>query len=152
MSRRWLTAAIILWAIVCVLCLWAKADGYMGDADREFAEALERREEAYMAHRMDVKVTYYCCEKRPHICNAGPPYKTASGKTPAVGMCAADDIPLGSKVWVDWNDDGVIDEYLVVEDRFGGKQRNHIDIVVETHREALQLGRRTATIYWSKED
>lgn len=141
--------AVICWALFVLIVIAVKADGYLGDANAEFAAALEAR--AAARHRIDeCRITYYCCEKRPHICNAGPPYKTASGKTPRVGMCAADDIPLGSTVMVDWDDDGEIDEWLVCEDRFGGKQKNHIDIVVETHSEALKLGRRTATVSWCK--
>lgn len=146
--KKFVYIALLAW-LLCVLCvLLAKADLYLGDADAEFSEALRAREEAYMANRKEVKVTFYCCERRPHICNAGPPYKTASGKTPQVGMCAADDLPLGTKIWLDWEDDGIIDEYLTVEDRFGGRKKNAIDIVVPTHSEALRRGRRTAVIYW----
>lgn len=147
--RKALYIAILAWLLCCLCVLLAKADGYLGNASEEFAEALRQREEAYLSNRKEVKVTFYCCERYKHICNAGYPFKTASGKTPAVGMCAADDLPLGTKIWLDWEDDGEIDEYLVVEDRFGGRKRNAIDIVVLTHSEALERGRRTAVIYYT---
>lgn len=141
--------ALLSWVLMVLILITARAEGYLGDANAEFEAALAEREAAYTTIQ-NCKVTFYCCERRPHICNAGPPYKTASGKTPRVGMCAADDLPLGSTVRVDWEGDGVVDLWLVVEDRFGGHQKNHIDIVVETHKEALKLGRRTATVSWCK--
>lgn len=144
-----LRIALLSWVLMVLILITARAEGYLGDANAEFEAALAEREAAYTVIQ-NCKATFYCCEKRPHICNAGPPYKTASGKTPRVGMCAADDLPLGSTVRVDWEGDGVVDLWLVCEDRFGGKQKNHIDIVVETHSEALKLGRRIATVSWCK--
>lgn len=141
--------AFLCWILLILIVIVAKADGYMGDANAEFAAALEAREAAYTTIK-ECKVTFYCCERRPHICNAGPPYTTASGKTPKVGMCAADDVPLGATVRVDWEGDGAIDLWLVCEDRFGGHKKNAIDIVVPTHAEALEMGRRTATVSWAR--
>lgn len=149
--KKALYTAILAWLVACVCVLIAKADLYLGDANAEFSEALRQREEAYMANRKEVKVTFYCCERYAHICNAGYPFLTASGKTPRPGMCAADDLPLGTQIWLDWEDDGVIDEYLTVEDRFGGRRKSAIDIVVPTHKEALERGRKTAVIYWCEE-
>lgn len=34
------------------------------------------------------------------------------------------------------------------EDTGGAVKGNHIDLCVGSHAEALQLGRRTATVYW----
>lgn len=92
---------------------------------------------------VDCELTYYCCEKHKHICGTGTGL-TASGKPVAPGMCAADDIPLGATVMIDYDGDGYIDEYLVCEDRFGSGQANHLDIAVPTHDEALSLGVSTA--------
>lgn len=83
-------------------------------------------------------ITYYCCEKYPHICNAGPPYKTATGTTPTANRTIAVDpsvIPLGSHVIIDGR------EY-VAEDTGGAIKGNRIDIVVATHKEALRCGKR----------
>lgn len=84
-------------------------------------------------------VTYYCTEKYPHICNAGPPYKTALGTTPTPGRTIAVDpniIPLGTHVLIDGH------EY-VAEDTGGAIDGLRVDIVVKTHEEALAKGKRT---------
>lgn len=88
------------------------------------------------------KVTHYCCEKYPHICNAGPPYKTATGTTPHVGGCAVDPkkIPLGSYVKIN----GVV---YHAEDTGGAIKGNRIDVVVETHDEALKKGTYNAEVF-----
>lgn len=81
------------------------------------------------------KITHYCCEKYPHICNAGEPYKTATGTTPHVGGCAVDPkiIPLGSLVMINGS-------VYRAEDTGGAIKGNRVDIVTETHSEALALG------------
>ena len=86
----------------------------------------------------DFTITYYCCEKYPHICNAGPPYTTASGTTPTPNRTIAVDrsvIPLGTHLVID----GM--EYIA-EDTGGAIKGNRIDIVVKTHQEALNKGKR----------
>ena len=83
-------------------------------------------------------ITYYCNEKYPHTCNAGPPYKTATGTEPTPGRTIAvdpSDIALGAHVVIDGH------EY-VAEDTGGAVDGKHIDILVDTHEEALQLGTR----------
>ena len=88
------------------------------------------------------KITHYCCEKYPHICNAGPPYKTATGTTPHVGGCAVDPkkIPLGSYIKIN----GVV---YHAEDTGGAIKGNRIDVVVDTHAEALQKGSYKAQVF-----
>lgn len=87
------------------------------------------------------KVTHYCCEQYPHICNAGAPYKTALGTTPHVGGCAVDPkvIPLGSYVKIN----GVV---YHAEDTGGAIKGNRIDLVVGTHQEALSKGTYNAEV------
>lgn len=83
-------------------------------------------------------VTYYCCEKYPHICNGGPPYQTATGTTPTPGRTIAVDprqIPLGTHVIIDGH------EYIA-EDTGGAIDNLDIDIAVATHAEALEKGTR----------
>ncbi len=83
-------------------------------------------------------ITYYCNEKYPHTCNAGPPYKTATGTEPTPGRTIAvdpKDIALGAHVVIDGH------EY-VAEDTGGAVNGKHIDILVATHAEALQKGTR----------
>jgi 3D (Asp-Asp-Asp) domain-containing protein len=88
------------------------------------------------------KITHYCCEKYPHICNAGPPYKTATGTTPHVGGCAVDPkkIPLGSYIKIN----GVV---YHAEDTGGAIKGNRIDVVVGTHKEALSKGTYNAEVF-----
>ena len=83
-------------------------------------------------------ITHYCNEKYPHTCNAGPPYKTATGTEPTPGRTIAvdpSDIALGSHVVIDGH------EYTA-EDTGGAVDGKHIDILVNTHEEALQKGTR----------
>jgi 3D (Asp-Asp-Asp) domain-containing protein len=88
------------------------------------------------------KITHYCCERYPHICNAGPPYKTATGTTPHVGGCAVDPkkIPLGSYIKIN-------DVVYHAEDTGGSIKGNRIDIVVDTHQEALNKGMYNAEVF-----
>lgn len=88
------------------------------------------------------KITHYCCEKYPHICNAGPPYKTATGTTPHVGGCAVDPkkIPLGSYIKIN-------DVVYHAEDTGGAIKGNRIDVVVSTHKQALLQGSYKAQVF-----
>lgn len=94
----------------------------------------------------NVTVTYYdccvaCCGKDDGITYSGTravPYET----------CAVDPdvIPLGSAVTVDYGD-GELHHYRA-EDVGGGVKGNRIDICVSSHEEAMELGKRKATVYW----
>lgn len=82
------------------------------------------------------RLSYYCSERYPHICNAGYPYKTASGTTVTPGRTIAVDpriIPLGSKVKID-------KKVYIAEDTGGAIRGNRIDVCVSSHSEALRLG------------
>lgn len=107
--------------------------------------AEDRPEEAM--HRIDsCTITHYdicakCCGKTDGI--------TASGTHAEPGItCAVDPdvIPLGSRVLVDYGD-GVVHTYRA-EDTGGAVRGAHVDLCVGSHREALELCRRTATVYW----
>jgi 3D (Asp-Asp-Asp) domain-containing protein len=96
----------------------------------------------------DCTVTYYCCEKRAHICGTGDGI-TATGAAATPGVtCAVDPevIPYGSIVMVDYGD-GVLHEYIAQDTGISGA---HVDLCVETHSQALALGVETATVYWSE--
>lgn len=99
------------------------------------------------AHKLEnVTVTYYdccvaCCGKDDGITYSGAraiPYET----------CAVDPdvIPLGSTVTVDYGDEEL--HRCLAEDIGGGVKGNRIDICVSSHQEAMEMGRRTATVYW----
>lgn len=97
----------------------------------------------------DCTITFYCNEKYPHICGTGD--GIAYDGTPALAWatCAVDPdvIPLGSTVMVDLGDGEL--RTLVANDT--GVKGNHLDICVDSHNFALQLGRQTATVYWVEE-
>ena len=95
-------------------------------------------------------VSHYCCELYPHVCGTGNGI-TASGAPAEPGVtCAVDPavIPLGSTVYADYGD-GVIHEYIA-QDTGAWVNGGHIDLCVAGHQEALDLGVRTATVWWEE--
>ncbi len=97
-------------------------------------------------------VTFYCNEQYPHICGTGDGIAADGTQVLPWATCAVDPsiIPLGSTVMIDLGD-GEGTRTLVANDTGGAIKGNHIDLCVGSHEEALQLGRRTATVYWCKE-
>lgn len=101
------------------------------------------------SERLDnVTVTYYCAEKRPHICGTGDGITATGGRVAPGWSCAVDPnvIPLGSDVLVDYGDGNL--QYYVADDVGGAIRGNHIDLCVATHAEALERGKTTATVYF----
>lgn len=95
-------------------------------------------------------VTHYdccvsCCGKDDGITSSG--VQATPGVTVAVDP---DVIPLGSDVLVDYGDGEI--HYYRADDIGGAVKGNHIDLCVGRHEEALQMGRRTATVYWVDAD
>lgn len=84
------------------------------------------------------KISHYCCEPYKHICGDGKGL-TRTGIPVHPGLISVDScvIPLGSTVIID----GI--EYQA-EDTGGMIKGNKIDMAVETHHEALDLG-----VYWA---
>ena len=115
----------------------------------------EKIEQALLAKatRLDnVVVTHYCSELRRHICGTGDGI-TASGRriTPYVSVAVDPTvIPLDADVLVDYGDGEI--HYCRSDDTGAWINGNHIDLAVETHDEALQMGIKTATVYWVKEE
>ena len=84
----------------------------------------------------EFKITAYCKENYPHICNNGDATNTATMTTPTPGRTIAVDpskIPYGSKVIIDGHT-------YIAEDCGSGIKGKRIDILFETHKEALELG------------
>lgn len=96
------------------------------------------------------KLTAYCKENYPHICNNGDSSRTATGTTPTANRTVAVDpsvIPYGSKVIID----GYTYTYIA-EDCGGAIKGNRVDILFDTHREALEFGVQYAEVsYIAKE-
>ena len=100
------------------------------------------------AHVLEgVTITHYdvcskCCGKTDGITASGAratPYSTVA-VDPSV-------IPLGAVLLVDYGDGAGLRRYRA-EDTGGAIKGNRIDLCVSSHAEALQLGRRTVTVYW----
>lgn len=93
----------------------------------------------------NVKITAYCCENYPHICNDGDATYTATMTTPTPGRTIAVDpteIPYGTEIEIEG-----LDGTFIAEDCGGaikGKQR--VDLLFATHQEALEWGVKYKTI------
>lgn len=90
------------------------------------------------------KLTAYCKENYPHICNNGDSTYTATMTTPTPGRTVAVDpkvIPYGSDVIVNGHT-------YVAEDCGGAVKGNRIDILFETHQEALAFGIQYAEVFY----
>ena len=121
--------------------------------EEEIKTENELIEEALLArsHKIeDITITFYCCEEYPHICGTGTGI-TASGRrvTPYVS-CAVDTsiIPLGSTIMIEYNGEMV---YFRADDTGSAIRGNRLDIAVPGHQEALNLGVKTADIWWCEE-
>lgn len=99
----------------------------------------------------DCRITYYCAERRKHICGLGQGITASGEELVPYHTCAVDPsvIPLGSQVMVDFGD-GVI-HYYFADDVGGGVKGNYIDICLPTHRECFEQPYNTATVYWLEE-
>ena len=98
----------------------------------------------------DVKVTHYCCCVK---CCGKADGITYSGVKATPGVTVAVDtsiIPLGSDVLVDYGD-GIINYYRA-DDTGSAIKGNKLDLCVGSHQEAINLGVRTATVYWVEAD
>ena len=119
------------------------------------AEAEENRliEEALLARapRIDAcMITFYCCEPYAHICGTGDGLTALGNEVLAGVSCAVPPgIPLGSTIMIDWGDGDL--EYRRADDRGDAVRGDHIDLAVQTHAEALELGVDYATVYWCEE-
>ena len=101
----------------------------------------------YMSMGM-CKITAYCRENYPHICNNGDSTYTATMTTPTPGRTIAVDpsmIPYGSEVIINGH-------IYIAEDCGGAVKGNRIDILFATHQEALDFGIQYAEVYVKEKD
>lgn len=158
------SVVLILWfvfvASVCIV--WAQSEDVDPDPVENFqTEAVVEDyenpdedaliEQALLAQATkieDCTITYYCAERYKHICGWGLGITATGAECVPNAMVAVDTsvIPLHSQVLVDYGG-GEIYCY-VAEDVGGAIKGNHIDIMVETHAEALSRGKHTATVYF----
>lgn len=95
-----------------------------------------KNDEYELAYMGDFKITYYCNERRDHICGSGDGI-TASGKPTEVDWTVAADwgvLPQGSIIYISGMG------FREVQDVGGGVNGDHIDVLVQTHEEALSRG------------
>lgn len=110
--------------------------------NRAFENAKERyettltdlkNEEYEFMYMGEFRYTYYCDERRNHIC--GGSGITASGKPTEVGWTAAADtsvIPMGSILYIE----GI--GFREVQDVGSGVNGQHVDILLNTHAECFK--------------
>ena len=92
------------------------------------------------------KLTAYCIEDYPHICNDGDASTTATGTKPTPGRTVAVDpnvIPYFSNVIING-------QTYIAEDCGGAIKGNRVDIVFATHQEALDFGVQYADVHYIK--
>lgn len=96
------------------------------------------------------KLTHYCTEQYEHICGTGDGITSTGVPVTAGWTCAVDPsvIPYGAEVMVDYG--GTV-EFWKAQDCGAAIKGNHIDLAVETHNEAKELGVKYATIYWMED-
>ena len=95
-----------------------------------------KSEEYELVYLGNFKLTAYCAEIYPHICGEGKGI-TASGTTATPGRTIGVDpsvIPYGTEVYIE----GV--GWRIAEDTGGGIGNRHIDVLIDTHENALALG------------
>lgn len=118
------------------------------EIEPEVIEVVEESVEEIISIGM-CKVTAYCKENYPHICNDGNSNVTATGTTPMAGRTIAVDpavIPYGSEVTINGHS-------YIAEDCGGAIKGNRVDILFDTHQEALNFGIQYAEVsYVIKED
>ena len=149
-----ITTTTALW-IATILFAFATTDGQAVDSTSPTLVVHPVATEPYnplddMTQIADCTITYYCiCED---CCGKTPdhPYYgiTASGRRAIANHSVAVDpsvIPLGATVAIEL--DGEV-RYYSADDTGPGVKGNHVDICVDSHEEALELGRGTATVYF----
>ena len=116
------------------------------DCRAERENPVEKVEEVARAGEENVEefvITAYCSEDYPHICNDGEAIYTATGTVATAGRTIAVDpniIPYGTEVEIE----GV--GVRIAEDCGGAIKGNRIDLLFDTHQEALNFGRQTKEV------
>ena len=122
---------------------------YFGSSDNcsiyENKQASRRIEAEERIHQdasreIEFVITAYCKENYPHICNDGESKYTSTGTIATAGRTIAVDpdvVPYGTQIEIE----GI--GVRIAEDTGGAIKGNRIDILFETHQEALEWGVQT---------
>lgn len=91
----------------------------------------------------DFKLTHYCVETHEHICGTGTGLTATGTYVTAERTVAVDPtvIPYGTKIYIEGYG------WRIAEDCGGAVNGNHIDIAVETHSQALDIGTSTGGVW-----
>jgi len=110
-------------------------------------EALRQVTEKYSVDTFQV-TAYSPYDNVSGMENDGNPNTTATGTKPRPGTIAVDPevIPYGSKIIIIYEDGTV--EHGIAEDCGGLIKGNVIDVFRQTYKEAIEHGRREATVIW----
>ena len=132
--------------LVTIGIVWLALNGLGADAvtpceedipiTKEVVEVVEVVSQTDVYNLGVCKISAYCKENYPHICNNGDSSSTSTGTTPTPDRTVAVDpkvIPYGSEVIIDGHT-------YIAEDCGGAIKGNRIDILFETHQEALEFG------------
>ncbi len=151
---------LIIGLLICLVALIWQVDNY-GDVIQSYEERIIELEQQLLdslnvpepqtcGYIDDALITFYCTEQYPHVCNDGAPYLTRTETHPTPGRtCAVDPrlIPLGSEVTILYSDG--THQTLIAEDTGGSLKANSIDVVVESHEDALRRGvAKAIRVYW----
>ena len=117
--------------------LAAELNEAISKLDKANKTILDLKDTKYeLVYMGEFKITHYCCEARKHICGTGSGI-TATGTQVTAGRTIAVDpkvIPYGTNVYIEGYG------WRIAEDCGGAVKKKHIDVAVETHKEALAMG------------
>lgn len=154
--RRVCAVSIAVWLLVmaAVLTQNARSDTRKGKDTTGAMLATQTQETAFTEAEIiepqlvslgQFRITHYCaCEK----CCGKTDGITATGTTATAGRTIAVDptvIPYGSEVAIFYDDGRIV--YYIAEDCGGAIKGNKIDVFVDSHEEALELGVTGASVY-----
>ena len=154
--RRVCAVSMAVWLLVtaAVLTQNARSDTRKGKDTTSALLATQTQETAFTEAEIiepqlvslgQFRITHYCaCEK----CCGKTDGITATGTTATAGRTIAVDpevIPYGSEVAIFYDDGRIV--YYVAEDCGGAIAGNEIDVFVDSHEEALELGVIGASVY-----
>lgn len=154
MEKRVISSFFILVAILCLvgnICQSFTFGNTLSDISSKYNQLMLSLQPELVERDMPYKklgrfeLTWYCpCEK---CVGKKKEVRTYTGTKPKAGRTLAVDpniVPLGSILYVQGYG------YFIAEDIGSAIKGNHVDIYVDSHREALQNGKKIANIYLLK--
>ena len=148
MKRRHQAFIIFIQVLTAVLLGFLIWDLTMSVKAYEPKDPPEKKQESIVHKIEDVTVTYYCtCSK----CCGKDDGITASGRkaVPGATIAVPPEVPLGAYVFLWDGDENTMAVPYSADDRGGAITGAHVDICVESHEKALEMGvKHGYTLYW----